>query len=77
MYQVIGEHDLDVYRHVLRTGDPLEEHPHQDANSLDLVRMLKPVFSTDNVSWDWIANDDPNVVEGDQNGDEDVDILEP
>ena len=61
VYGVIGEHDSGLYEQMIRKGDPLREHPQQDTGSLDLVRMLKPAFSTEDASWDWMAKDDRDL----------------
>ena len=46
VYQVVGsEEESSVYAHILRQGDPLREHPRQDARSRDLVRRMQPEFS--------------------------------
>ncbi|PIL27971.1 hypothetical protein GSI_09915 [Ganoderma sinense ZZ0214-1] len=58
VYGVIKECDEDVYKSILCAGGALKEHPRQDEASLDLVRRQKPAFSTEDVSWDWIAKED-------------------
>ena len=83
VYGVIAKHESAMYERMLRNGDPPQEHPRRDADSLNLLQMQKPVFSTEDISWDWIAKDDSSMDAGSesaaagkgkgiQNGEEDV-----
>ena len=87
VYGVIAKHESAMYGRILRRGDVLQEHPRQDANSLDLLQMQKPAFSTADASWDWIAKDDSSMDvgsespvaekgKGNQDGEEDVGMRE-
>ena len=62
VYRVIGEREQSVYDHIVRAGKPLAEHPRQDAQSLGLVRQLKPFFIVGDVSWHWLQDERLNMM---------------
>jgi len=54
VYSVISESDMPVYAFLLGNHDMLDEHPRSDAQSLSVIRTLKPFWSVGPDCYSWI-----------------------
>ncbi|KAI0750828.1 hypothetical protein C8Q80DRAFT_1268144 [Daedaleopsis nitida] len=54
VYGVIDESERSKYKHIIRTGDLLGEHPRQDRDTLSGVRRQKPFMFEGLESWHWL-----------------------
>ena len=62
LYSVIKPNESSAYRHLMKKGSLLEEHPFQDDMSLEFVQRLKPWFSHDaDVSFEWVKGNKPEA----------------
>lgn len=57
VYKVISKDDHSLYKILIGSGEPLSEHPRQNAESLDQVRNLKPFFAEGHPFWHWKRRD--------------------